>query len=422
MKIVHISTNDTGGGAARAAYRLHIGLRRLGHDSQMYVAQKQSDDPTVLAIPAANGLNSLRERGRGRQIRADFKPYKNLRPQGLEPFTDDRSRYGKAMVDALPPADIINLHWAAMFLDYGMFFRRVPARTPVVWRLSDMNAFTGGCHYDEGCGRYAAACGACPQLVSRDPNDLSFQIWQRKRAAYDAIPPGRLHIVALNQWIAGEVRRSSLLSTVPVHVIPNGLDTNTFAPRDRAFARSTLGVPADAKVVLFVAHSTKNRRKGLKLLVEALAGMDDIPNLFFLSIGRGGTIADLRIPQLSLGQLNQDRLISLVYSAADLFVIPSLQDNMPSTALEAVSCGTPVVGFDVGGVPEIVRPGVTGLLAPVGDVGALRAAIRQLLLDEPRRQAIAECCRTIALAEYTQELQARRYVELYEHILNDQRA
>jgi glycosyltransferase involved in cell wall biosynthesis len=231
------------------------------------------------------------------------------------------------------------------------------------------------------------------------------------------VPAGRLQIVALNQWIAGEVRRSALLQDVPVHVIPNGLDTAAFAPRDRRFARQALGLSPDARVVLFVAGTTTNRRKGFAPMAEALAGLADMPDLQLVSIGRGGGQVDARIPHLALGPLSQDRMLSVAYSAADLFVIPSLQDNMPSTVIESLACGTPVVGFDVGGVSEMVRPGETGLLARAGDVGELRATLRRLLEDAALRDSLAERCRQIALAEYNQELQARRYLALYERIL-----
>lgn len=413
MRILHLSTNDMSGGAARAAYRLHTGLRRAGIDSTFLVVNRQGDDPSVRALPVAAGLTRFQQRLRGRIIRDQFQAYTKTRPKGFEQFTDDRSRYGAEVVRAMPPADVVNLHWVAGMLDYHSFFSTVPRRTPVVWRLSDMNAFTGGCHYDAECGRYLAACGSCPQLGSHTANDLSYQVWRRKRAAFDQVPPGRLHIVALNNWIADEVRRSSLLAGVPVTRIPNGLDTATFAPQDRAAARHALGLPQDAKVLLFVAQALTNRRKGFRLLAEALAGMTDVPGLHLVSLGKSGGEIDRRIPHLNLGSLSNDRLIATVYSAADLFVIPSLQDNMPSTALESIACGTPVVGFDAGGIAEMVRPEITGLLAPKGDVAALRAAILALLADEPRRQAMGEHCRRIALDEYRQEIQAQRYIDLY---------
>ncbi|MBO9346973.1 MAG: glycosyltransferase family 4 protein [Chloroflexus sp.] len=417
MRVVHLSTNDISGGAARAAYRLHRALLAIGCQSRMLVANRRSDDPTVQAIPAATNLiTKLQRSWRSWRVRRAMQPYQQTRPAGLEPFSDDRSRYGAELVRALPPCDVVNLHWVAGFVDYTTFFRTVPRRVPIVWRLSDQQPFTGGCHYDEGCDRYTAACGSCPQLGSQNEHDLSRQIWIRKRDALAAVPPGRLHIVALNRWMATEVQRSSLFGQLPVHIIPNGLDTTVFMPYDQAYARATLGLPQQARIVLFVAMSVNNRRKGFAELTAALASMSDAPNLLLVSIGRNPPPIAAAIAHHPLGVINDDTRLALVYSAADLFVIPSLQDNMPGTVLEALACGTPVVGFDTGGISELVRPGQTGWLAPVGDVDALRAAIQRLLDNPDERLYMSRRCRSIAVAEYRQDIQAQRYLELYHQV------
>jgi glycosyltransferase involved in cell wall biosynthesis len=413
MKLLHLSTNDVAGGAALVAYRLHTGLRRRGLDSELLVVKAESGDPSVRALGGGSLLARLRRQLRLRQINSDFAPYSRTRGPGHEPFTDDRSRYGAAVARAVPPADIVTLHWVAGMLDYRAFFAALPPAIPVVWLLSDMNPFTGGCHYDELCGRWASGCGACPQLGSADPADLSRQIWRRKEAAFGQLGDQRLHVVANNEWMAGQVRRSPLLRRFSLSVIPNGLNTHTFAPRDRALARDVLGIPQEARVVLYVAMSTTNPRKGFALLTQTLGAMrDEVPNLFLLSLGRGRT-PELDVPHLALGEVKQERLLSLVYSAADLFAIPSLQDNQPNTVLEALACGLPVVGFDAGGIGEMVRPAVTGELVPVGDVAALRGALAALLLDDERRRALGASARQVVLREYRQEQQVERFYQLY---------
>lgn len=413
MRIVHLSTTDIAGGAARAAYRLHSGLRRMGHDSRMFVARRSSNDPSVVAFaPPRDPLGRIQRHLRRQSINRDNAQYQATRPSGLETFSDDRSMHGPDILRQLPPSDVVNLHWVGEFVDYTAFFGSVPQQTPVVWRLSDLNPFTGGCHYDEGCGRYAERCGICPQLGSHNPEDLSFQIWQRKHAAFRRVPPGKLHIVALSNWIAAEARRSSLFRNFPVSVIPNGIDSSVFAPGDRQAARHSLGIPANARVVMFSAHSVTNRRKGFAPLVEALAGLGSRSDLVLVSLGEGNLELNIPLKHIHLGHVSDDQRIAQVYSAADLFVIPSLQENLPNTALEAMACGTPVVGFDAGGIPDLVRPN-TGLLAPVGDVTALRDAIRTLLDDEPRRAMLAAECRRVAVEEYAPELQVQRYVALY---------
>jgi glycosyltransferase involved in cell wall biosynthesis len=419
MKVVHLSNFDDGDGASIAAYRLHRGLLRLGHDSTMLVAEKRTADPTVqLFQPPRDLFSRLRRRWRRERITRSLARYRNSRSAGYELFSDDRTPHGGDLLAQLPAADVINVHVIRLFADYQAFFAAVPRHTPVVRTLHDMNFFTGGCHTDEGCGKYTERCGACPQLGSHKAKDLSQRIWQRKRAVLSSIGPDRLHVVAPSCWLANEAKRSSLLQKFPITVIPFGLDTEDFAPRDQVLARGMLGVPHDARVVLFVAEPITRRIKGFALLAQALNGLGDLSNLLLLSVGSGQPPVKVQVPHLHLGHIRNSRLRSLVYSVADVFVIPSLQENFPLTALEALACGTPIAGFAVGGIPEIVRTGSTGLLAPVWDVAALRVIIRNLLQDPARRAQMAADCRRIAVEEYALEEQVQRYLELYQAALS----
>lgn len=419
MKVVHLSTHDIRGGAARAAHRLHTGLRRLGHDSQMLVLYRHSSDPAVRALRRpASLLSRVRRRLRRDWIRLALERYAATRPAGYERFSQDRTEYGADLLAQLPACDVVNLHWIGGFVDYQSFFAAVAAHTPLVWTLHDTNPFTGGCHYDGGCGRYNSGCGTCPQLGSKHEKDLSSQIWQRKLGILGRLQRERLHIVAQSRWMANEASSSVLLRRFPVTTIPIGLDTDVFSPRDHRTARAALEIPQDARVVLFAADSATNRRKGFDLLTQALACLSDLPNVFLVSLGRGEPVIEAQIPHLHLGHLGNDRLLSLVYSSADVFVIPSLQDNLPNTVLESLACCTPVVGFAVGGIPDMVHPGVTGLLAPAQDVGALGRAIRQLLEDPDTRARMAANCRRVAVEEYALEKQAQAYVDLYRRVVD----
>jgi glycosyltransferase involved in cell wall biosynthesis len=386
----------------------------------MFVAKKATTDPSVLTIKPENELIRRWRRGRRfRQIRKEYAAYQRL--AGSEIFSDDRSEHEGAVVRQLPPADLINLHWTSGFVDYESFFAGVPNGVPLVWRLADMNALTGGCHYTGGCEKFTAQCGACPQLTSRDEHDLSRQVWTRKKNSLNRVI-GRMHLVGTSRWITAEAQRSSLLKDFPATTIPNGLDTTDFAPRDKRFARESLGVPLDARVVLFVAESTDIVRKGYKYLVDALKSLTGIDKLMLMSIGGGKATIDAPLLQLHLGKIQHDRLLSIVYSAADVFVIPSLQESFGQTVIEAMACGTPVVGFNTGGIPDMVRPGITGELATVGEVSALRDAIKHLLSDEPKRQEMGENARRIAVDEYSMERQARAYLNLYEQLLQRRHA
>jgi glycosyltransferase involved in cell wall biosynthesis len=346
----------------------------------------------------------------------DFVRYQSSRPPGYDSFTDDRSEHGVAPLRQLPFCEVINLHWVAGFLDYQSFFSLLPKDVSLVWTLHDMNPFTGGCHYSEGCSRYTQSCGACPQLGSHKLKDLSHKIWQRKQKAFAKLESDRLHIVTPSIWLAEEAKRGSLLERFPISDIPHGINTEVFSPQDPNSARAALELPQNAKVVLFIAVSTATRRKGFVYLAEALSGLKEIPNLLLVSLGHGKPTIHSDIAHLHLGHIDNDRILSLIYSSAEIFAMPSLEDNLPNCVLESMSCGTPVVGFNVGGIPEMVRQGVTGLLVPPQDVKALRAAITELLQDSAKRTKMAANCRTIATEEYSLEVQVQRYVDLYETI------
>ena len=411
MKIIHVSTSDLAGGAARAAHRLHDGLRRLGEDSEMLVLRSDGHDPHIHEFhPPQNPLAQLRRRLRRFRIERDFSPCVRTRPAGLEAFTDDRTKYGRSVWKRFPDCDVINLHWTRGFLDLGDFFHHAPA--PVVWTLHDMNAFTGGCHYALGCVKFRVACGACPQLGSHDVNDLSRQIWLRKEGSYRK---SDLHLITPSRWMEQKVRESSLLKSKPVSTIPYGLDTAVFAPFEKNTARNKFQIPPHASVVLFVADFLDNQRKGFSFLVEALNRLR-LQDVVLVSMGKDPPNCELRARHIHLGRLNDDGLLAMAYSAADLFVIPSMEDNLPNTVLEAMACGTPVVGFDAGGIHDMVRDNLTGRLAPVGDVDALANVMGELLQDGERRREMSKRSRDVASREYPLELQARRYQELYQRV------
>jgi glycosyltransferase involved in cell wall biosynthesis len=415
LRIIHLNTYDVTGGAALATYRLHKGLCKLGCDSSMLVAHRSSNDPSVISlVPKMDITSRIRRRIRAEKITSRSRYKKMLFYDG---FSDDRTIYADDLVSQLPPCDIINLHWIARFVDYQTFFSAVPSHVPLFWRLSDMNPLTGGCHFDDGCGKHSVGCGACPQLGSTDTNDLSRQIWRRKQEVFKGLRPDRLHFIAPSRWMAELVSGSPVFGRFRVTVIPNGVETDVFAPRDQQVARDVLGIPQSASVILFVSDGLHNRRKGYALLARALSQLDSCPDAFLLSVGRGSIELETQIPHCHVGQIENRRLLSLVYSAADVCVVPSLQDNQPNTVLEAMACGTPVVGFNVGGIPDMIRPGITGALTPAGDGKALRNAIVDLLSQPEKRAFMSASCRDLVMREYPLEVQIRRYLELYESSL-----
>jgi glycosyltransferase involved in cell wall biosynthesis len=280
-----------------------------------------------------------------------------------------------------------------------------------------MNPFTGGCHYDGGCQAYISGCGSCPQLASTAKHDLAYAIFQRKHRALSRIPAGNIRVVSPSRWLAEEARKSILFRQLNISIIPYGLDVEAFQPRDKVAARMALGLASEAKVILFVAADVSSQRKGLDLLLSALNELDGYKDIQLLTVGGGRCVLPTEFSHCHVGEVNSDRILSAVYSAADVFVIPSRQDNLPLTALEALACGTPVVGFRVGGMPDIVRHRITGLLAEPEDVRDLRDAITTLLGDSNLRHELSVSCRQIATKEYGLELQSSRYIELYNAML-----
>jgi len=381
----------------------------------MYVERKVGSDPTVVQHQYP-GETVARIKRLVRDLRNEFAlwQYRNTRPQGFELFSTDRSRYGAETTRQIPSADIVNLHFISGFLDYQEFFKQ-PRK--VIWTLHDMNPFTGGCHYDLGCGRYRRSCGSCPQLGSSSMGDLSSKVWRRKQKFFGQLDPRQFQLVALNRWMQAEVENSPLLNRFPVTVIPNGVDTSVFMPGNARVAREFLGIGADERVILFVSASLTNRRKGFDLLDKALQQLGSRENTRLLTVGSSEPSLKSGLPHLHLGNIENETLLSQIYTAADMLVIPSLQDNLPNTVLESMACGTPVVGFGVGGIPDMVRHQVTGLLAEPEDVKGLHENIVSLLEDNDLRGTMSINCRDLVLREFTQEVQASRYLRVYEALL-----
>ena len=413
LRVTHYSFDDVTGGAARCAFRLHEGLRRLGHRSNMVVRRRRSSDADVLAYRPPGGMAPrLARRAATKRIDRALRPYRSTMPEETEAFSDDRAPFGADPVRMAEGSDIVNLHWVSGFLALRENLARLTSVLPVVWTLHDMNLFTGGCHYDRGCDAWKSVCGACPQLGSSVRHDLSEEIWRRKKSALDKVEHRSLHIVSPSRWLAEQVRESSLVGDrFPVTVIPYGLDTEVLRPRGREVARAALGLPSTGTILLFVAQTVTNPRKGFELLAAAAEALP-IEDLTLLSIGAGRPEVPSSSRHIHLGHTSDERLLSVVYSAADAFVIPTRQDNLPATVLESLACGTPVAGFDVGGVPEMVRPGVTGELAPAEDVEGLTAAILRVV-DPQANHRLAEGARRTAEEEFNPRLQAERYESLY---------
>jgi glycosyltransferase involved in cell wall biosynthesis len=415
VKILLLSTSETGTGAARSAYRLHQGFQGINVYSQMLVQAKQSDDRTVIGSPTSSGIAKA---GVGLRLTLDHLPLK------LYPKRDRNTCSPQWLPDTISSKvaqlapDVINLHW--INAGYLQIETIAKFKKPIVWTLHDMWAFTGGCHYSQDCDRYIASCGTCPQLHSSKDWDLSRWVWQRKAKAWKNL---NLMIVTPSSWLAKCAKSSSLFQDRRVEVIPYGLDTEKYRPINQQVARELLNLPKDKCLVLFGALSaTGDHRKGFHLLQPALqdlskSGWQDRLELVIFGSSQPENPPDLGFKAHYLGTLNDDIALALVYSAADVFVAPSVQDNLANTVLEAIACGTPCVAFRIGGMPDMIEHHENGYLAQPYKTEDLAQGIAWVIENNERQKKLSERAREKAQQEFTLKIQARRYLSLVSEIL-----
>jgi len=415
MRILHICTLDSGG-AGKAALRLHLGLKSIGVKSKMLVLHRSSSDNDVIEIEKKNNFfNRMWSEMNKRIISSEINTYN--KPHVY--FSTDRSisRLGKHIL--IQEADIINLHWISRMVDYSEFFSKTKKKS-IVWTLHDANPFTGGCHCFGDCTKYETGCGACPGLRSEDSNDISRKIVERKKKAYQW---GNISVITPSRWLRNCAKKSYLLKESKIEVIPNGVPTSVFFKRNRQDSRGLLNLPQNKILILFGSHY-RAEWKGFKQLVqslELLAKRIDTDKIAFVIFGVNQSIDPVMKQALfsvyQLGQIQEESLLSHVYSASDILVLPSLEENFPNVMLESMACGTPVVGFNTGGIPDAVIPNKTGLLAERGDVEDLAKKIEWMINHPKERQAMGENARKLVEQEYNLQTHAKRYLKIYEKLL-----
>jgi glycosyltransferase involved in cell wall biosynthesis len=413
MNVLLLNTSDLTGGAARAAYRLHQGFQGVGVASQMLVQEKFSDDKTVIAPKTRLAQGMARTRLTFDALPLKFYPHRENTTFSLQWLRDGIV----SKVTQLNP-DIIHLHWVNQ--SYIRIETIAKFHKPIVWTLHDMWPFTGGCHYSEECDRYTASCGTCPQLNSSNDWDLSRWVWQRKAQAWKNL---NLTIVTPSKWLAECVKASTLFKDVRVEIIPHGLDTYEYRPVNRSVARELFKLPQDKKIVLFGAISpTSNPRKGFHLLQLALqklsqSGWREKIELVIFGVSQVENSVDLGFKFYCVGQLHDDVSLAVLYSAADVMVVPSTQESFGQTAFESLACGTPVVCFDSTGLKDIVEHQKNGYRAKCFSCDDLANGIAWVLENPERHQKLSERAREKVEQEFTLELQASRYSSLFMEIL-----
>jgi glycosyltransferase involved in cell wall biosynthesis len=377
MRILQLSTFDVRFGASIAARRLHEALLSQGRESDLLVSEVQGDSPRTHA--ANKGIEKFKAKARHF---IDKVPMELYRRQPWHPFSPNwaASPIHRA-VDALHP-DIVHLHWCQTnFMPTSVLPK---LDYPLVWTFHDMWAFTGGCHYTDGCEHYLQECGHCPILRSGSGSDLSHWLWKQKRRAYGRLAKS-LQVVCPSNWMAGLARRAPLLEGVPVHVIPNPISTQTFQPIDKVTARRLLGLPEKGHLLLMGAAVTADHRKGFDLLDAALHHYADQPGaepLGLVTLGKHNIAAAGKTKGLTMwniGFLQDEVSICALYNAVDAVALPSREENLSNTLAEALCCGIPCLAFAIGGNGDLITHQINGYLARPGDTADMAAGLTWIL-------------------------------------------
>jgi len=412
MRILLLNSVDTIGGAAKAAQRLCKGFEEGDVAATMLVQRKNSSE-----------VFSVGPQGFWKQWFAEIRPHLDASPVCLYPnrnrdlfspaFLPERLREN---VQNINP-DLLHLHWICegfVRLETLQSFK-----IPVVWTLHDSWPFTGGCHLPSDCTRYEMSCGNCPTLGSTRSFDLSRWVWKRKREVFRGM---NLTLVAPSRWMAEKARSSSLFRSTPIEVIPNGLDVSIFKPHDKHSARQLLGLPLEKKIILFNAISgCYDRNKGFDLLCRALLSLEKRGyGKDYELLVLGSSIPKEKhmdyIPCRSLGRFTDDISMVLAFSAADVTVIPSFQENLPNVAMESMACGTPCVAFHVGGIPDMIIHRKNGFLASPYDPKELGEGIKWVL-EGSEGISLSERGRKMIETNFSIQSVTQRYLSLYKQLL-----
>jgi glycosyltransferase involved in cell wall biosynthesis len=416
MKILYLNGADNEGGAAKAATRLLHGIHDLGAETRLYVQRRFGDDPLV------RGPES-----RMAQVMGFARPSIEENIFGIQPGKVNGPFSAAFLPDGLLAQstayapDLIHLHWVARMMRLETLAR---FKVPIVWTLHDSWAFTGGCYLPGDCTRYRESCGNCPMLRSSHDHDLSRRVWNRKRKVWQGL---NLTLIAPSRWMAERARTSSLFCDARIEVIPNGIDVQRYRPFDKQIARELLSLPQDKKLILFGAKgATSDRNKGFHLLTEALSELgastlSDRIELIVFGSSPPSQPPDYGFKTHYLGWQQDDVSLALLYAAADVFVLPSLQENLPYTVMEAMACGTPCVAFDQGGVSDLIDHKQNGFLAAPYDPADLASGIVWVLSSHESGADLAAQSRRKVQRAFDLKEVTGKHLALYDDIRSSPR-
>ena len=418
MRVLIINTSERMGGAAIAAGRLMDALRNNGIQAKMLVRDKQTDRVTVIGLK-----KSLWKIWQFIWERIVIWKANHFKKHNL--FEVDIANTGTNVISLpeLSQADVIHLHW----INQGMLSlkdirRIIESGKPIVWTMHDMWPFTGICHYAGDCDKYTTHCENCPVLYKGNKKDLSYHTFQQKKRMLEG---SHIHFVSCSQWLGNMAKRSKLIGNHSIVSIPNAINTNLFKPRDKQAARHKLGLPMDKQLLLFGSMKTTDKRKGIDYLVNACELLakshpDFCKQLGVVILGKESNLYEslFPFPIYSMNYVNSEKELADIYNAVDLYVTPSLQDNLPNTIMEAMACGIPCVGFNVGGIPEMIDHLHNGYVADYKSAEDFANGIHWAL-SEGEYESLSQEAHRKVLTSYSESAVAKRYIEIYNKIMGN---
>jgi len=420
MKVTLINTSDAGGGAPAACMRLLKALESKNIDVHMQVHEQKTGEPRVTGLDK-NAADRLRIKFNFLYERLPFIWFK-AKTRALR-FAFSPANIGTDITrePAILGADILHLHWTnAGYLSVKNLKQLLQTGKPIVWTLHDMWAFTGGCHYAGECDHFKNECGNCWMLRDAADDDLSHTGWLRKADMYKVAK--NIVIVTCSSWLADVARTSSVLKGFRIEAIPNPIDTELFSLKDKIGARKKWNIDLQSKIILFGAANILDRRKGINYLVDALNDLknhySDINNIEIVLFGKNKSFDINLIPfkVYELNVINSQEDMAELYSLADVYVTPAIEDNLPNTVMEALACGTPVVAFNTGGIPDMVEHLKNGYLAEFKSATDFAAGIHYVL-SAAKKEWLAQNAREKVMHNFTNDIVASKYLAVYQSIL-----
>ena len=416
MRVLIINTSERMGGAAIAANRLMDALRNSGIQAKMLVRDKQTDNIAVI------GLNkSLWKIWQFVWERIIIWTANRFKQHNL--FAVDIANTGTD-ITSLPEfkqAEIVHLHW----INQGMLSLKdiqkiLSSGKPIVWTMHDMWPCTGICHHARTCNNYHQECHHCPYLYKGgSKKDISNQVFKKKEELYQTTS---ITFVTCSQWLKERASQSALLTGHQVVDIPNPINTNLFKPRNKQEARIKSGLPTDKKLILFGSAKITDKRKGIDYFIESCNLLaqkypETIEQCGVVVYGKYSEQLKAQVPftVYPLNYISSEKELIDVYNAVDIFVTPSLEENLPNTIMEAMACGIPCVGFNVGGIPEMIDHLHNGYVADYQSSEDFANGIHWTL-SESEYQTLSEEARRKASSSYSEKAIAKRYIDVYNKI------